>query len=93
METKQGKVTDYDLRSYYENQKIKYLFVLEIDENYEFKTYLSQEEYTNFVSKILRGFQVSQMIEIVNKDITFEVDANDVLTKILLHNYVELENK
>lgn len=93
MIVKNGKVSDYDLRSFYENQKIKYIFILEIDEEYEFKVYLNQEDYSKFVSKILRGFDVNQMIDIVEKQVSFEVDDFDKITKLILLNNIELQNK
>ncbi len=91
MIVKNGKVSDYDLRSFYENQKIKYIFILEIDEEYEFKVYLNQEDYSKFVSKILSGFDVNQMIDIVEKQVSFEVDDFDNITKLILLNNIELE--
>ncbi len=91
MIVKDGKVSDYDLRSFYENQKIKYIFILEIDENYEFKVFLNQEDYSKFVGKILRGFDVNQMLDIVEKQVSFEVDDFDNITKLILLNNIELE--
>lgn len=93
MIVKNGKVSDYDLRSFYENQKIKYIFILEIDEEYEFKVYLNQEDYSKFVSKILSGFDVNQMLDIVEKPLSFEVDDFDNITKLILLNNIELQNK
>lgn len=90
---KQGKVTDYDIHSFFKDNKLNYRFVLEIDENYEFVKYLGQHEYGMFVSKIIAGFDANELLGIIEKRANFEVDENDRLTKLILPNNVEIENE
>ena len=84
-----GKVTDYDLRSYFKDNQLNYLFILEIDESYEYDKYLTQNEYNIFMSKVLGGFGVGELRDIVDKLVDYELE-NDRVIKISLENNIEL---
>jgi hypothetical protein len=84
-----GKVTDYDLRSYFKDNQLNYLFILEINESYEYNKYLTQVEYNIFMSRILGGFGVRELRDIVDKSVDYELD-NDKVVKISLENNIEL---
>ena len=84
-----GKVTDYDLRSYFKDNQLNYLFILEIDEAYEYDKYLTQAEYNLFMSKVLGGFGVRELRDIVDKLVGYELE-NDRVIKISLENNIEL---
>ena len=84
-----GKVTDYDLRSYFKDSQLNYLFILEIDEAYEYDKYLSQAEYNIFMGKVLGGFGVRELRDIVDKSVNYELE-NERIVKISLENNIEL---
>ena len=84
-----GKVTDYDLRSYFKDNQLNYLFILEIDEAYEYDKYLTQAEYNLFMSKVLGGFGVRELRDILDKLVGYELE-NDRVIKISLENNIEL---
>lgn len=84
-----GKVTDYDLRSYFKDNQLNYLFILELDDIYEYDKYLSQAEYSVFMSRVLGGFGVRELRDIVDKSVDYELE-NDRVVKISLENNIEL---
>ena len=65
------------------------MFILEIDESYEYDKYLTQSEYNIFMSKVLGGFGVRELRDIVDKSVDYELE-NDRVVKILLENNIEL---
>lgn len=89
MEIKEGKVTDYAMRSYFRDSKLNYMFVLEIDDSVEYCKYLEQVEYNIFMRKLLGGFQVGTLSDIVDCKLKYETDESQV-TKIILNNNIEL---
>ena len=89
---KQGKVTDYEIYSFFKDSQLNYRFVLEIDENYELVKYIAQNEYSIFVSRIIAGFEANELLGIIEKEASFEVDENDRLTKLLFKNNIEILN-
>lgn len=89
MEIRKGKVTDYDLRSYFKDNLLNYLFILEIDDSLEYSKHLSQAEYNLFISKILGGFGVSEVRDVVEKFIEYEFDGEQIV-KIKLQNNIEI---
>lgn len=89
MDIKQGKVTDYDLRSYFKDNQLNYLFIIEIDDELEYDRYLTQAEYNIFMSRILGGFGVRELRDIVDKSVNYELD-NDKISRIVLDNNIEL---
>ena len=84
-----GKVTDYDLRSFFKDGQLNYLFIIEIDGEYEYDKYLTQVEYNLFMSKVLGGFGIKELREVVGKSVEYEL-YNDEVAKILLENKAEL---
>ena len=84
-----GKVTDYDLRSFFKDGQLNYLFIIEIDDEYEYDKYLTQVEYNLFMSKVLGGVGVKELREVVGKSVEYEL-SNDEVSKVLLGNNVEL---
>lgn len=89
MEIKEGKVTDYDLRSYFKDNQLNYLLIIEIDNDLEYDKYLNQSEYNIYMSKILGGFGVGELRDIVDKSVKYEIDGEEVY-KILLDNNIEI---
>lgn len=89
MEIKEGKVTDYDLRSYFKDNQLNYLLIIEIDNDLEYDKYLNQSEYNIYMSKILGGFGVGELRDIVDKSVKYEIDGEEV-SKILLDNNIEI---
>ena len=89
METKKGKVTDVDLRSYFKDNALHYLFILEIDEEDEYLKYLTQAEYNMFISKVLAGFGVREIREVADKTVEYVLDDNGI-SKIILQNNIEI---
>lgn len=89
MEIKEGKVTDYDLRSYFKDNQLNYLLIIEIDNDLEYDKYLTQSEYNIYMSKILGGFGVGELRDIVDKSVKYEIDSEEI-SKILLDNNIEI---